>query len=110
MSTFENYDVTSATYTGMRKAVGWNAQLDHFRLNSLPLRQQQLLDAGCGTGNYTVHYARHFGTIKACDFSQGKLGFQQVITHIDVILAWFFSCSFYFAVYFIVIRCFFFQI
>nr|ADB11398.1 hypothetical protein [Spirobranchus lamarcki] len=74
MSAYENYDSRSATYSGHRNPLGWKRQLAHFQQNSaVPLREQRLLDAGCGTGNYIVHYAQHFKVIHGGDFSNGML-------------------------------------
>jgi len=70
---YEDYDVKSKTYASLRHAVGVDKQLEHFKKNTVPLHQQRLLDAGCGTGNYMVHYLDKMGSIHCSDYNEGML-------------------------------------
>lgn len=70
---YENYNDKSTTYTNLRQAIGLKQQLAHFQSQETPLNEQVLLDAGCGTGNYLVEYAKSFKSIKAMDFNEGML-------------------------------------
>jgi len=70
---YEDYDIKSKTYTSLRHAVGINKQLEHFKKNKVPLDHQKLLDAGCGTGNYMLHYLNKMGSIHCSDYNEGML-------------------------------------
>ena len=72
---YENYDDISSTYGDMRRPVGHKQQLEFFRQNAAApdLRDQHLLDAGCGTGNYMAEYVHHFKSLRCVDYSAGML-------------------------------------
>jgi len=70
---YENYNDRSKTYTGLRQPVGMAEQLSHFCEQKTPVKEQTLLDAGCGTGNYMIQYAKEFKEIRAIDFNEGML-------------------------------------
>jgi len=66
---WENYDDICSTYTKQRQFVGFDEMIDFFK----PTNNMSLLDAGCGTGNYTCRMINHFGYIHAGDFNTGML-------------------------------------
>lgn len=68
-SDWENYDEISHTYTKQRKTVGLDKMIDFFKPNI----DMSLLDAGCGTGNYTSSMIGRFGYIYAGDFNNSML-------------------------------------
>ena len=72
MSCYEDYDVKSKTYTGMRRAVGIDEMLKFYGRPE-ELKNKRLLDSGCGTGNYTVIFADYFGEICASDINKGMI-------------------------------------
>ena len=74
MSHYENYSQTAGSYDTTRSAIGseiWLGQL-LARLNNLGTIK--LLDAGCGTGNYTLELAPHVAHITAFDMNDAMLG------------------------------------
>lgn len=68
---FEDYDVKASTYTSMRRAIGWEKEVNHFKTNPQPIEEQILLDSGCGTGNYTVEFVKKkcFNAIHSSDYN-----------------------------------------
>ena len=71
---YEDYDVKSKTYTNLRQALGFDKELAFFKNNPTnSVEQQRLLDAGCGTGNYSIRYVDHFAHVQCFDFNQGML-------------------------------------
>ena len=54
MSSYENYSKTSASYDTTRPPQGLDVIRAVLSTNTVPLEAQTLLDAGCGTGQYTA--------------------------------------------------------
>ncbi|CCK79049.1 class I SAM-dependent methyltransferase [Desulfobacula toluolica] len=73
MSKFENYTKTSRSYDKTRIPAGVEIILGVLAKPGRPLDQIKLLDAGCGTGNYSRSILPHVGQIKAVDLNQGML-------------------------------------
>ena len=73
MSTYETYAQVADSYDGMRVPVGAEIILGHLSLVERPLGEIELLDAGCGTGNYTRALAGRVGRITAVDLSTSML-------------------------------------
>lgn len=67
---FENYDVTSKNYISKRVAIGINIIKEELGPDS---KNKVLLDAGCGTGNYTFQLADSVKEVYCFDFNQGML-------------------------------------
>lgn len=73
MSKYENYDAISENYDKTRTAVGIEIVLGYIAaLNKNP-EDLQILDAGCGTGNYALDLSKHYPNIWCADFSAGML-------------------------------------
>ena len=74
MSSYENYSATSAHYDATRDAIGVEIVLGCLAHSERPLADQVLLDAGCGTGNYSRALVAHVARIEAVDMNEGMLG------------------------------------
>lgn len=55
------------SYDQTRAPIGVDIVLDFLGRNPIALRHQRLLDAGCGTGNYTLALSSELGHISAAD-------------------------------------------
>lgn len=73
MSSYENYSATSAHYDSTRDAIGVEIVLGCLARCGRPLAEQVLLDAGCGTGNYSRALHPHVARIEAVDMNEGML-------------------------------------
>ncbi len=73
MSSYEDYSSTSAHYDTTRWAVGTEILLGCLATGRTPLPDVELLDAGCGTGNYAASVLAHVGRIEAIDASPAML-------------------------------------
>jgi 2-polyprenyl-3-methyl-5-hydroxy-6-metoxy-1,4-benzoquinol methylase len=73
MSHYENYSDTSANYDYTRVPVGVEIICGCLAQGELPLAQQQVLDAGCGTGNYSKAMLAHVGRVNAVDLNANML-------------------------------------
>ncbi len=73
MSSYESYDETSAHYDRTRGPVGVEIIVGCLAQGRTPLGQMTLLDAGCGTGNYSAALLAHVARIEAVDLSAGML-------------------------------------
>ena len=73
MSSYENYTQTSAVYDHTRVPVG--LEIITAALSSRPtkLDRQILLDAGCGTGIYTLALANQVHRVEAIDLNRSML-------------------------------------
>ena len=74
MSSYEDYSSTSAHYDATRAAIGVEVILGCLARGGRPLSGQVLLDAGCGTGNYSAALIDHVARIEAVDMNEGMLG------------------------------------
>jgi ubiquinone/menaquinone biosynthesis C-methylase UbiE len=73
MSHYENYSRTSATYDRTRQAQGVEFIRRLLSHNPLPLSEQILVDAGCGTGQYSAALIDSVQRIQAIDLNPGML-------------------------------------
>lgn len=73
MSSYENYSATSAHYDATRDAIGVEIVLGCLARAGRPLAAQVLVDAGCGTGNYSRALLEHVARIEAVDMNEGML-------------------------------------
>jgi len=73
MSSYENYTKTAGTYDYTRHSVGIDIIAGCLGRSNVPLAQQLLLDAGCGTGNYSRAMIDHVGHIVAVDMNANML-------------------------------------
>jgi len=73
MSSYEDYSRTSASYDGTRPAQGVGIIRDALSRNTVPLESQVLLDAGCGTGQYTQALINDVAQITAIDLNEAML-------------------------------------
>lgn len=74
---FENYDDKASTYTSLRLPIAPDRTVQ-FLTNSSATKfpsDYHLLDSGCGTGNYAVHFIRHnnIKSIHLSDFNDSML-------------------------------------
>ena len=74
MSAYENYNAVSADYDRTRVPVGLEIIVGCLACGGRTLSSLRLLDAGCGTGSYTVALRRYAGTIDAVDLNPSMLG------------------------------------
>ncbi len=74
MSSYENYVVTSAHYDGTRVPVGVEVILGCLSRGATPLAEQILVDAGCGTGSYSLALLDHVARVEAVDLNEDMLG------------------------------------
>ena len=60
---YESYDQVSNRYDKTRAVIGW--EIIHGCIKSIqkPIQDLHLIDAGCGTGNYSVALAESIGTL-----------------------------------------------
>ena len=73
MSSYENYSKTSAGYDTTRPPQGLDVIRAVLSTNAVPLEAQMLLDAGCGTGQYTAALINDVAQITAIDLNQAML-------------------------------------
>ena len=73
MSGYEDYTKVSAVYDQTRESIGVEIILGCLAGGTRPLSEQTLLDAGCGTGNYSKALIRHVARIEAVDLNAGML-------------------------------------
>ena len=73
MSHFENYQHVSRFYDNTRTAVGVEIILSQLENAELPINQQLLVDAGCGTGLYSAALVKNVRKIEAIDLNAGML-------------------------------------
>lgn len=71
---YEDYQSTSKSYDNIRNSVGLEILLGSFaRHPDKPLKDQRLLDAGCGTGSFLYEIAGKFDVATGLDASAGML-------------------------------------
>lgn len=73
MSVYEDYDTRSGSYDTTRRPVGSEIILGCSTRTGRALRELTVLDAGCGTGNYTAAILPHVGRVEAVDLNPGML-------------------------------------
>ncbi len=73
MSSYENYTQKSRNYDKTREPVGTEISVGCFAHAPVPLDQMVVLDAGCGTGNYSQAMLGYVGRIEAVDMNPGML-------------------------------------
>jgi len=73
MSSYENYSRTSASYDTTRPPQGLDVIREALSINTVPLKSQTLLDAGCGTGQYTAALINDVAQITAIDLNETML-------------------------------------
>eukprot|EP01129_Flabellula_baltica_P017239 TRINITY_DN9493_c0_g1_i1.p1 TRINITY_DN9493_c0_g1~~TRINITY_DN9493_c0_g1_i1.p1 ORF type:complete len:294 (-),score=67.14 TRINITY_DN9493_c0_g1_i1:19-855(-) len=71
---YENYDQTSSNYDLTRLPSGIEIVLGNLmRYGRVPLKDMNVLDAGCGTGNYSRELLKYVNHVHAVDISQGMI-------------------------------------
>ncbi len=74
MSTFADYSAAAAVYDNTRKAEAFEIWLGALMRHApVALDRVRLLDAGCGTGNYSAALAPHVGRLNGIDFNPDML-------------------------------------
>lgn len=73
MSSYEDYTTTSAHYDATREPIGTEVILGCLARGGRPLAEQVVVDAGCGTGNYSAALLAHVARIEAIDMNEGML-------------------------------------
>lgn len=73
MSSYENYTQKSRNYDKTREPVGTEIAVGCFAHAPVPLDRTVVLDAGCGTGNYSQAMLHYVGRIEAVDLNPGML-------------------------------------
>ena len=73
MSQYANYTLASEDYDKTRIPVGVDTILGSLARTGVPLNEQTVLEAGCGTGNYLQALRPHLGSLFGVDFNEGML-------------------------------------
>ncbi len=73
MSSYEDYTRKSDNYDKTREPVGTEIFVGCFAHAPVPLNRTVVLDAGCGTGNYSDALLHYVGRIEAVDMNAGML-------------------------------------
>ena len=73
MSRYADYALASGDYDTTRIALGVDFILAFLAQSHVPLDEQAVLDAGCGTGNYLQALRPHVGSVVGIDFSENML-------------------------------------
>ncbi len=73
MSTYESYDQAASAYERYRRPVATEVITGCLLVAGKPLQDLEVLDAGCGTGNYAVALAPMVKQITGLDLSTGML-------------------------------------
>ena len=73
MSSYEDYTRKSGNYDKTREPVGTEIFVGCFAHAPVPLDRTVVLDAGCGTGNYSDMLLHYVGRIEAVDMNLGML-------------------------------------
>ncbi|MDQ3508791.1 MAG: class I SAM-dependent methyltransferase [Actinomycetota bacterium] len=73
MSSYEDYGRASKNYDKTRQPVGAEVMVGCMAMGGTPLPEMTLLDAGCGTGNYSVAMIPHVGRIEAVDMNPAMI-------------------------------------
>jgi len=73
MSQYADYTLASQDYDLLRIPVGVDSILDCLARTDVPLNEQTVLEAGCGTGNYLQALCPHLGSLVGVDFNERML-------------------------------------
>jgi ubiquinone/menaquinone biosynthesis C-methylase UbiE len=73
MSSYEDYTRKSKVYDKTREPVGTVISVGAFAHSCAPLGEMVVLDAGCGTGNYSRAMLEYVGRVEAVDMNPGML-------------------------------------
>src|ERR671915_2468903 len=73
LSSYEDYTRKSGNYDKTREPVGTEIFVGCFAHAPVPLDRTVVLDAGCGTGNYSDALLHYVGRIEAVDINAGML-------------------------------------
>ncbi len=73
MSQYANYTLASEDYDTTRIPVGVDTILSCLTRTGVPISEQTVLEAGCGTGNYLQALRPHLGSLVGVDFNEGML-------------------------------------
>jgi SAM-dependent methyltransferase len=73
LSSYEDYTRKSGNYDKTREPVGTEIFVGCFAHAPVPLDRTVVLDAGCGTGNYSDALLHYVGRIEAVDMNAGML-------------------------------------
>src|SRR3954452_8070334 len=73
LSSYEDYTRKSGNYDKTREPVGTEIFVGCFAHAPVPLHRTVVLDAGCGTGNYSDALLHYVGRIEAVDMNAGML-------------------------------------
>lgn len=87
MSQYANYTLASEDYDTTRIPVGVDIILSYLTQTGVPISEQTVLEAGCGTGNYLQAMRPHLGSIVGVDFNEGMLAQARTKLGEDVELA-----------------------
>lgn len=68
---YEDYNSTSGNYDDTRVPIGLPIVLDLLASTTTPLKEQSILDAGCGTGTFLAGLQGRVGTIHGRELSEG---------------------------------------
>ena len=74
MSSYEDYTATSEHYDATREPIGIEIILGCLLRGPRALAEQVVVDAGCGTGNYSAALLEHVARIEAVDMNEAMLG------------------------------------
>lgn len=74
MSSYEDYTRVSRNYDKTRGPVGIEVIIGCMAQARTPLEEMVVLDAGCGTGNYSRALLEHVGKIIAVDLNEDMIG------------------------------------
>ncbi len=73
MSSYEDYGRASRNYDKTREPVGTEVIAGCMAMGDASLSEMALLDAGCGTGNYSAAMTPHVGRIEAVDMNPAMI-------------------------------------
>jgi SAM-dependent methyltransferase len=73
MENYEDYRTRAPFFDATRKPLGVEIILGCLARGAVPIADQQVLDLGCGTGNYMVELLPHIATITGIDISHDML-------------------------------------
>ena len=73
MSQYEDYNAVSTDYDKSRVPIGSEIITGCLTTSGKPLDEIRMLDAGCGTGNYTQELIRYVHRIEAIDINRAMI-------------------------------------